>query len=178
MSDISVFSSALKITLAFEGGFVNDPADPGGDTNYGITQKVYDKYRFERNLPYRSVKYVFDEEYAAIYQNQYWVPGSCALLHPPVGAFHFDTCVHVGLNQAGKLLQRALGMPETAVDGIIGEHTIDIAEIIPSQTTIDNYAVLRLCFYDKIIHKNPALETFRNGWVARVKKLEVEVFKI
>ncbi len=172
------FTEALKLTLSFEGGYTHNPDDPGGATNQGVTQKVYDKYRIERNLGVQSVRFISKQEISDIYLNQYWVPGSCALLHAPVGAFHFDSCVNLGLNQAGKLLQRALGMAEMAVDGVIGEHTINVAEIIPSQTTVAKYAVLRLSFYDKIIHKNPALEVFRKGWVARVKKLEEAVFAL
>jgi lysozyme family protein len=173
-----MFQSALKITLEFEGGFVDDPADPGGATNKGITQKVYDKYRLERNLPVQSVKNISDSEVSAIYLNQYWVPGSCALLHPPLGIFHFDSCVNMYLIQAGKLLQRALGMQEINVDGVIGEHTLAIAEIIPSAITICKYADLRIDFYKKLIARNPILEKFRKGWVRRVETLEVKAFEI
>lgn len=172
------FQSALKITLGFEGGYSNQKIDPGGATNKGITQAVYDVYRKGRGFEQQTVKNISDSEVEQIYMNQYWVPGNCALLHPPVGCFHFDTCVNLGLLQAGKLLQRAIEFNEKKVDGIVGENTLAWAEVIPSVKTVHSYSVLRLDFYNKLIFKTPLLETFRQGWIARVKKLEVEVFKI
>ncbi len=178
MDENSVFQKALKITLSFEGGYSNDKADPGGATNKGITQEVYDKYRLERKLNIHSVKEISQSEMEQIYLNKYWVPGSCALLHPPIGVFHFDTCAHLGLNQAGKLLQRAIGIQEKNVDGIIGEHSLAVAEIIPSSVTIIKYVNLRIDFYKKIISQNPILAKFKNGWINRVEQLEEEVWKI
>lgn len=52
------YQASLKIVLVHEGGYVNHPKDPGGATNKGVTQRVYDGYRKRNGLPARSVKFI------------------------------------------------------------------------------------------------------------------------
>ena len=71
------FSRALEMVLEHEGGFVDHPNDPGGATNKGVTQKIYNAYRTKKNQPKRSVKDIADDELQDLYFNGYWRPAMC-----------------------------------------------------------------------------------------------------
>ena len=71
------FVDALPFILQWEGGYVNHPADPGGATNKGVTQKVYDAWRGAKGLAARDVRQLEEAELQAIYEGGYWVPPKC-----------------------------------------------------------------------------------------------------
>ena len=66
------YAQALKQVLKYEGGYVDHPKDPGGPTNKGVTQAVYDSWRKSQNFSTQSVRAIADSEVAAIYKNLYW----------------------------------------------------------------------------------------------------------
>lgn len=103
-------ASALKRVLKYEGGYSNLAADRGGATNKGITQSEYDKYRRDHGWASRSVKLISDDEVAAIYEGNYWVPTKAQWLPDPLAYVMFDTGVLMGVGTAKKLLNRALGL--------------------------------------------------------------------
>ena len=114
------FREALRLILRFESGYVFDKADSGGETNLGITHKVYDEYRISKGLPVRSVKDITEDECTDIYRTRYWLLGKCNRLPTCLAMAHFDTCVNAGIGQAAKIMQRTV---EVKDDGIIGEGT-------------------------------------------------------
>ena len=116
------FTSALSIVLAYEGGLVDHPSDPGGRTNQGITQGVYDGYRRRRGLGVQGVHGLAASERDAIYRGQYWDKVRGDELPAGLDLVLFDGAVHSGPVQSVKWLQRALG--GVAVDGAIGEVTL------------------------------------------------------
>ena len=67
------FRAALPFVLRWEGGFVHHPDDPGGATNQGVTQRVYDAWRAGEGLGQRSVRLIDDDEVRAIYETGYWL---------------------------------------------------------------------------------------------------------
>lgn len=135
----------LSFVLPHEGGFVNNPNDPGGATNLGITQKVYDAYRTGLSLPTQSVKAIQMEEAIAIYRNQYWDP-SWEALGLPLAACCMDTAVNMGPKRARYFLQQCNG------DYV-------------------NFLQQRIAKYSELIQANPKLEVFKNGWMNRVTDL-------
>jgi len=66
------FKSSLAAVLVHEGGYVNDPRDPGGATNKGITHRTYAAYLARNKMQLIDVKHITDAEVASIYRNQYW----------------------------------------------------------------------------------------------------------
>jgi lysozyme family protein len=119
-----VFTAALNFVLRWEGGFVDHPKDPGGRTNKGITQKVYDCWRARRGEPPADVRWILDAEVEAIYESDYWLPPRCDLLQEPLALLQFDTAVNMGVGRAVRLLQAAVG---TEVDGDFGPRTLRCA---------------------------------------------------
>src|SRR3954469_9591146 len=70
--DMHALDSALRFVLRWEGGFVDHPDDPGGRTNCGVTQNVYDAWRARQGSPQQDVKLIADAEVHAIYASDYW----------------------------------------------------------------------------------------------------------
>ena len=87
---------ALKFTLKWEGGYSNDPQDPGGETKYGISK---------RNHPKVDIKNLTFEGAVAIYNTEYWGPSNCSGLSLPISVCVFDTAVNLGVSRAVKFLQ-------------------------------------------------------------------------
>jgi lysozyme family protein len=160
----SGFARALPRVLAHEGGYVNDPADPGGATNKGVTFRVYDAYRTRKGLPTRDVRHIGGAEVADIYRLQYWNAVHGDELPPGLDYVLFDGAVNSGPSQSIKWLQRALG--NVVVDGQIGQATLAavMAHGRPADL-VDAVCDRRLAFLR-------ALKTwlrFGKGWSARVE---------
>lgn len=166
------FAEALKVVLVLEGGKVDDPHDPGGRTNQGITQRVYTAWRQRRHLPALDVFKIADAEVEAIYRDQFWVPSGASQMSPGIDLVVFDGAVHSGQRQSVKWLQRALGFDNSAgrrVDGFIGSMTIAAVE-----ADIDHDRLI-----EKAIDRREtfllALKTFPRygrGWLKRISVIE------
>lgn len=165
-----MFDTVYDFTHSFEGGYVNDPADPGGATNQGVTQNTYDTFRRLWHLPLRSVKQINNSEVRLIYE-AYWrdcMANTISITHPLTAAMHFDTAFNCGDFQAAKLLQRALGV---TADGHIGPLTLAALSSKLDTTLLDVYKNERIKFYNALVTKRPQLKKFLKGWLQRTEKL-------
>lgn len=140
-----MFANLLKFVLEHEGGYVNHPNDPGGATNYGITQKTYDAYNEENGFPKQDVKDIKLGTVANIYYDKYWEP-EWEKLGFPLAACMFDTSVNMGKKRAYTFLENCAGSYVT-------------------------FLQLRLAKYKELIEKNPRLRVFEKGWNNRVRDL-------
>lgn len=94
-----VFQDALGFVAKWEGGEVNDPQDPGGHTNLGVTQATYDSYRASKGLPKQSVSNITKEEAERIYRENYWEASGAAEVaqtNPQLAIAMFNTAVNCG----------------------------------------------------------------------------------
>ena len=170
MADAS-FDQALPFVLRWEGGHVNHPADPGGATNRGVTQKVYDAWRKQNGRPARSVRKLDEAELHAIYHSRYWLPPRCELLERKLDVVQFDTAVNMGVGRAVRFLQGAVGC---TADGDFGPATRQALASANITKTIARYCDARAAYYGRLILRNPTLEVFRRGWMNRLNALRVE----
>lgn len=152
---------AMKWMLAHEGSYVNHPKDPGGATNQGVTQRVYDNYRRSRGMSQRSVRAIEADEVAAIYKSQYWDAVRGDELQSGVDYAVFDYAVNSGPKRAVMDLQREIG---AAVDGIIGLETVSKANMQDPFDLIERLCQRRMRFLRGLKH----WDTFGRGWTARV----------
>ena len=116
---MSKFDDAFEIIVGNEGGYSNDPNDPGGATRFGITEAVARANGYEgdmKELPLDKAK--------SIYKAKYWDAISGDNLLWPLSLFVFDAAVNQGNDAAIKLLQKSVGV---AQDGILGKGTISKA---------------------------------------------------
>jgi len=170
--DDKLFEKTLPLVLKYEGGYVNDPDDPGGETNKGIIKTTYDKYRKNKGLPVVSVKEITDEEIEDIYRNNYWLRGSCNKLFDDLAVIHFDACVNTGITQASKFLQRSCGAVD---DGKIGPNTLKAVATVSNKAMVEMYFTQRKDFYENLAQRKPKLKKFLKGWLKRVAHLEQHI---
>lgn len=169
---MSDFLRALPVILRNEGGLVDDPADRGGRTNKGITQRTYDAWLTSHGLPSVRVDEITDEQAGAIYLGAYWTPASCDQMPWPLSLIHFDAAVNVGPHEAAKLLQRALGV---AVDGDIGPLTLSRCRAAGPRDCY-KYLLERAFQYRRIASAYPTQQKFlAGGWLLRLERLYAEV---
>jgi lysozyme family protein len=167
------FNSSLPFILRWEGGYVNHPADPGGATNRGVTQKVYDTWRRAQGQPTQDVRQLSDAEMRSIYEANYWRPARCDVLERMLDLAQFDTAVNMGTGRAVRFLQAAVGCE---VDGGFGDGTHKaVKECKDLEKTLVNYCNERGAYYDRLVAANPKLAVFQKGWNNRLNALRKEV---
>ncbi|MFM9943198.1 MAG: TIGR02594 family protein [Hyphomicrobiaceae bacterium] len=161
------FAPALKLILAHEGGWSDDPFDPGGATNKGITLAVYAR-ELRRDITADSIaelkaelRRIPDTLVHRIYLERYWRPAHSPELPPALALFHFDTAVNMGVGTAARLLQDAL---DVTIDGEIGPETLAAVRAANLPALLARYADLRRRRYRALSH----FWRFGRGWLARV----------
>ena len=164
----SNYKTVQPWVLAYEGGWVNDPRDPGGATMEGVTQRTYDADRRRRGLGVRSVRQMEPWERDDIYKVQYWDAVRGDDLPSGIDAAVYDYAVNSGPGRAARELQAVLGVTQ---DGVIGVMTIDAALAANPFAVIKGLCERRIAFMRRIRHpKTNAMlwDTFGKGWTRRV----------
>lgn len=157
------FDTALEFVLGLEGGYSNDPRDPGGSTNLGITQATLDQFnRANRSsgLP-TDVRALKREHAARIYRAWYWEPIKGDDLPPAVALIVFDGAVNQGVSRSARILQRALDLVQ---DGVIGPITVNAARNASPSILLREIAARRALAY--VATGN--MEAFGLGWFRRL----------
>ncbi|MEO1455116.1 MAG: holin-associated N-acetylmuramidase [Pseudomonadota bacterium] len=167
--------------LAREGGYVNDPADPGGPTNFGVTLGTLRRYRRNPGLGAADVKALNRGEAKAILIERHFTRPRLRHLPGVLHATVFDMHVNAGTH-AVRILQRLLrdmGTPALAVDGAIGPHTIAAARSAAATAPghiADAYGIARRNYYYALADRAPSLRKFarrrdggKGGWITRAE---------
>lgn len=163
-SPSDALAKALKFTLLWEGGYVNNPVDPGGATNKGVTQDTYNTYRINNRLPTRGVDSITDAEVHDIYFSMYWQPSQAPIMVLPLAIAHFDTAVNFGVGGAIEFLQEALGI---SADGIFGPGTQAALLANNNARTAQKIVQGRIDYRNQRVNSNPSQEIFLTGWLNR-----------
>ena len=150
------FDRAVTFTLRYEGGYVNDPRDPGGETNFGISKRAY---------PGENIASLTLDRARSIYRRDYWDRNRCGDLPPHMGACVFDAAVNGG--DPVYWLQAAVG---ASVDGAIGPRTIAAANAYQ-----DKPAAVAAMLADRIIYLSSlrGWAHYNRGWTRRVIALSM-----
>ena len=170
---IQNFDAAIDHTLQEEGGYVNNPADPGGRTNLGVTQKVWEEW-VGRESNEKEMRGLTKADVVPLYQRKYWNACRCSERPSGLDLCVFDTAVNSGPGRAVKLLQQCLGVP---ADGAIGPKTITAVNQFKDTALIhliDEYCTARQAFLISL----PTFGTFGKGWTARVQRLKDAAIKM
>lgn len=169
---------ALDNTLIEEGGYADNPKDPGGATNCGVTQATYNSYRISNKLALQDVRKISDAELQNLYADSYWGPAKCDSLPNGLDAEHFDMAVNAGVREAAKVLQRACNrvrdQPVLEVDGMIGPATLAVIDGISTLALINEYANERIRTYQTF----KDWPTFGTEWTGRVKRIASKSVKL
>jgi lysozyme family protein len=166
------FQRALARVLVYEGGKVNNPNDPGGKTNQGVTQRTYNAWlRAQGKMPL-DVYNIPDVDRDTIYRTQYWDTIQGDKLPSGVDLAVFDAAVNSGPSQAVKWLQAALNDPGVTADGVLGVKTMDVIAAVGTEhdldTLIENICSHRLATLQRL----STWKYFGPGWHARVANVQ------
>ena len=161
----AAFESAVAFVLKAEGGYVHDPNDAGGETNYGISKRSY---------PDLNIKNLTVEQATAIYFDDYWL-ASCADEMPSyMGMAIFDTAVNMGVGTAARLLQRAAGVAD---DGIIGPKTLAAVYKHSPEHLLAEFLSQRALRYHELADEEAHNKRFIRGWLKRTFELQQRLYE-
>ena len=161
------YQKAFERVIGHEGGYVNDPDDPGGETKFGISKRSYPNLEIE-TLTLKDAK--------KIYYNDFWLKQKCDQLEENIAIELFDTSVNMGNGQGAKIFQKALNLTNRnqkdyhniKVDGGIGPKTLKAYEANKNERRLYNVMnILQGAFYVDIMERNEVAEKYV-GWFDRV----------
>jgi lysozyme family protein len=158
---MSDFAEALALVLQMEGGRVDNPRDPGGRTNQGVTQRIYDAWRQRQGRPRRSVYAITPDEVESIYHDGFAKPVCFDQLPPGVAYAVFDAAVNSGPARAVRWLQGAADLHTTGRLDTAVLASIAARRPVP---TIDRLCDLRL----GLLRHLPGWAPFGRGWSRRI----------
>ena len=155
----------LTAIIKSEGGFVDDPADSGGATNFGITQATLAAWRSPTPVTKADVQNLSENEARAIYASEYLVkPGYADITNEDLRAVMLDCAVQFGPADATAWLQAVLHVP---VDGKIGPQTLLALAHEDSRRVALRLIALRIRRRGRRITDKPSQARFAAGWANR-----------
>lgn len=149
---------------------MNNPKDPGGRTNLGVTQKVWEEW-VGHAVDEAAMRALTPQDVAPLYKKNYWDKIKGDSLPAGVDYACFDLAVNSGVGRAAKLLQQAVGV---SADGAIGPATLDAVASQNPRDVATEVCDLRLKFLQSL----PTFATFGKGWSRRVAEVEETAFKM
>lgn len=155
---------AIEIILDIEKGYVNDPVDRGGETNYGISKRAY---------PHLDIKNLTKNQARQIYSRDYWGKYDIDFFHPEIQLQMFDITVNSGFKNAVKILQHALNNMGFDFQGTgnFGNKTKN-AVLTVNQFTLRHWIYAeRVDFYTDIVDNDPSQMKYYKGWNRRAYKI-------
>lgn len=156
------FDTAYDRLIGNEGGYSNNPDDPGGETNWGITLPVLHRAIGAGLVPNdTTVKNLSREQAKAIYHQFFWESAHAGELPGGVAFQLFDWVVNSGIETAVRGLQRALGVVD---DGVVGAVTLGAAKAMSESDLIMRLNAERLDFLRQLT----AWKSFGRGWAGRI----------
>lgn len=155
------FEYCFKRIIGEEGGFVNNPADKGGMTKWGISQQAY---------PYLSIPELTLDHAKEIYHQDYWEKIRGDDLPKSLALCMFDCAVNMGNDAAIRLLQGEVGAD---VDGVFGQQTMLFIKQRMPEDTINNFMAARAIRYSR----TPNYDAFAKGWLRRLMRIHADAIR-
>lgn len=156
MSKILTFDQVFDRCMGHEGGYVNDPRDPGGETNWGITHRTA-----LENGYIGAMRDMTREQAKAIYRKAFWERYQCEKMPLAIAFQFFDACINHGMGNASRMLQRAVGVAD---DGVIGTLSLAAIKSMSENDILMRFNAERLLFYTKLSR----FSIYGKGWVNRI----------
>ena len=160
------WEEALAHVLKYEGGYVNHKDDPGGRTNLGVTQRVWEEWT-GKPATEADMRSLTVEMVSPLYKKRYWDAVRGDDLPSGVDLCVFDCAVNAGVGRASKFLQQAVGV---LADGQIGPKTIAAVTSKPADEVIEAFCNLREAHYKSL----STFAMFGKGWMNRLGSVEAE----
>lgn len=169
------FTPAFQLMIAHEGGYVNDPDDPGGETYKGIARKMHSKWSgwtiidmlkrqpgFPANLDKDTD---LQSDISDFYRVTFWDPMRGDLIKSQeVATSIFDFGVNAGLSTSASLAQMVVG---AKADGVIGQKSVEALNGFDTEHFLAAFTVAKIARYVNIVKKRPTSRKYFYGWVLR-----------
>jgi lysozyme family protein len=161
------FDRAMKFTLKWEGGLADNPADPGGLTNFGIAK---------RSHPDVDIANLTEEGAKEIYREDYWNKVHGDDLPPAIALAVMDYAVNSGVQRAAKTLQTIVG---AGADGVIGPNTLKkmnaVVDKKGEKEIAQDIVMERAIFLSRLVQNKPTMLVFLTGWMKRTHQCMAKV---
>ena len=164
------FQKCLDLVLKSEGGYVNDPRDHGGETMMGVTKNAWSTW-IKRPINDGEMARLTKEDITPFYKALYFDKAYCPDLPIGVDYLVFDAAVNMGVGQAVRLLQRALGV---VADGAIGPNTLKAINEADAKELIQKFSDAKTTFYKGLGNFN----VYGTGWLKRVADVQAVANKM
>jgi lysozyme family protein len=164
------FEQCFALVLKREGGYVDNPKDPGGTTNLGCTKAVWEDW-IGRTVTKDEIKALKPSDVMPLYRKKYWDAVKGDDLPEGVDYAVFDFAINSGPRKAVKTLQRAVG---TNPDGVIGPATLAAVNACNPRELATLICEARLAFLQSL----STYDIFGKGWLRRVSEVEKTAFNM
>lgn len=158
------WDACFQMVLKHEGGYVNNPKDPGGMTNLGVTKRVWEEF-VGHSVDETTMRGLTPDMVKPLYKKNYWDKIKGDDLPSGIDYAAYDLAVNSGTARAAKYLQQIAGVP---ADGVIGPKSLEAIKSCNAEETVDALCDMRLDFLKRL----PTWETFGKGWGRRVSEVE------
>jgi lysozyme family protein len=164
------FKECLALILKSEGGYINHPSDPGGRTNFGVTQRVWEEYT-GHEADEKIMRGLTPEKVAPLYEQRYWRPCYGEILPRGLDFLCFSFGVNAGSGRSVKLLQQSLGLVS---DGVIGPRVMQKLRESNIADVIKGFSESRREYYKSL----KTFPIFGKGWLNRVDHEEAQALNM
>jgi len=159
----SNWDRCFEMVIIHEGGYTDNPIDPGGSTNWGCTKAVWEQY-VGHPVTKDDIKALTKDDVKPLYKHRYWDAIHGDALPSGLDYCIFDCAINSGVNRAAKFIQEIVGVP---TDGAIGNNTISAIVQINPVTLINEFSDKRQFFLESL----KTFATFGKGWTRRVQEV-------
>ena len=160
------WDKSFDLVMVNEGGFVDNKLDPGGATNWGCTQAVWEKY-IGHTVTVDDMKALTKEDVKPLYKRNYWDAIHGDALPSGLDYCLFDAAINSGVSRSSKWIQEIVGV---FADGAIGNNTVSAIAQINPVTLINEFCDKRQAFLESL----KTFPVFGKGWTQRVKDVRIK----
>ena len=160
------WDKCFDLVIVNEGGYVDNPADPGGATNWGCTKAVWEQY-IGHEVSKEDIRNLTKEDVKPLYKRNYWDAIHGDALPSGLDYCLFDCAINSGVGRATKFIQEIVGV---FADGAIGNNTIAAIDQINPVTAINEFSDKRQAFLETL----KTFPVFGKGWTKRVADVRIK----
>lgn len=164
------FAACLDVILGFEAGFVDNPDDPGGATNLGVTLDTWSHW-IGRTATIAEIEALTKADVTPVYQSEYWNVAHCGDWPSGVDLIIFDSAVNQGPGRAIRTLQGAAGV---SADGLVGPATLAAVKAASPAVLIKAISAARLAQYQSL----STYSKFGRGWTNRLNAVKAKALEM
>jgi lysozyme family protein len=164
------WDDCFAMVIKSEGGFVDNPKDPGGMTNLGVTRSAWEAY-LGRDVSEDDMRSLTPDRVKPFYKAMYWDRIKGDSLPAGIDYAAYDFAVNSGPYKAARFLQEIAGV---VIDGVIGPKSLEAIQACDAKETADAICDMRMDFLKGL----STFDTFGKGWTTRVEAVKAKAMSM